>query len=138
VAAPARLAVAALASSALAGCTWLGRSASESIESEADAQMAKAMDAERLPARARPGGVLFGRVGCGECHRYAGAGTRNLGARDLTYAGRRGRSRRFFATYIANPRRFGNSIMPVYRDGLTARQLDELATFLAASKGVRH
>jgi mono/diheme cytochrome c family protein len=139
VAAPARVAVAALASSALAGCGSSSHGGShESLASEVDAQMAKAMKAEKLPPSAIPGGRLFARAGCNECHTYAGTGTRNLGASDLTRAGRLGRPRRFFAAYVADPRRFGNRIMPVYGDTFSARQIGELATFLAASKGVAH
>jgi mono/diheme cytochrome c family protein len=137
VAAPARLAAAALASSALTGCSWYGGS-HESIAGEADAQMARAMKAERLPPSAIPGGRLFGRSGCTACHTYAGVGDRNVGGEDLTRAGRLGRPRRFFAAYIRDPRRFGNRIMPVFGETFSARQLDQLATFLAASKGVAH
>jgi mono/diheme cytochrome c family protein len=135
VAAPARLAAAALASSALTGCSWIGRP-HESIASEVDAEMARAVKAERLPRTALPGGRLFFHAGCTECHTYAGAGERNVGGEDLTRAGRLGRPRRFFAAYIRNPRRFGNRIMPVFGETFSARQLDQLATFLAASKGV--
>ena len=137
MAAPARLAAAALASSALTGCSWYGGS-HESLAGEADAQMARAMKAERLPPSAIPGGRLFGRSGCTACHTYAGVGDRNVGGEDLTRAGRLGRPRRFFASYIRNPRRFGNRIMPVFGEAFSARQLDQLATFLAASKGVAH
>jgi len=135
VAAPARLAAAALASSALTGCSWYGGS-HESLAGEADAQMARAMKAERLPPSAIPGGRFFGRTGCTACHTYAGVGERNVGGEDLTRAGRLGRPRRFFAAYIRDPRRFGNRIMPVFGETFSARQLDQLATFLAASKGV--
>jgi len=135
VAAPARLAAAALASSALTGCSWTGGS---NVTGEVDAQMARAMKAERLPTSAIPGGRLFGRAGCIACHTYAGVGERNVGGEDLTRAGRLGRPRRFFAAYIRNPRRFGNRIMPVFSEAFSARQLDQLATFLAASKGVAH
>jgi mono/diheme cytochrome c family protein len=138
VAAPARLAAAALASSALTGCSWWSGGSHESVASEVDAQMARATKAERLPPSAIPGGRLFGRAGCIACHTYAGVGERNVGGEDLTRAGRLGRPRRFFASYIRNPRRFGNRIMPVFGEAFSARQLDQLATFLAASKGVAH
>ena len=135
MAAPARVAVAALASSALAGCSWIGRP-HQTVASEVDAEMARALKAERLPRSALPGGRLFFHTGCTACHTYAGVGERNVGGGDLTRAGRLGRSRRFFAAYIANPRRFGNRIMPVFGETFSARQLDDLATFLVASKGV--
>jgi mono/diheme cytochrome c family protein len=137
VAAPARLAAAALASSALTGCSWFGGS-HENVANEVDAQMARAMKAERLPPSAIPGGRLFARAGCIACHTYAGVGERNVGGEDLTRAGRLRRPRRFFAAYIRNPRRFGNRNMPDFAEVFSARQLDQLATFLAASKGVAH
>jgi mono/diheme cytochrome c family protein len=135
VTAPARLAVAALASSTLAGCSWPIHSF-ESLGSEVDAQMSRAIEREHLPAAAVPGALLFARSGCTACHTYAGLGSANLGARDLTRIGN-SRTASFFVRYIADPRKFGNQVMPAFGRSLSKTQLAELGTFLAASKGVR-
>jgi mono/diheme cytochrome c family protein len=134
VTAPARLAVAALASSTLAGCSWPLHSY-ESLGSEVDAQVARAIEREHLPPSAVPGAYLFARSGCTACHTYAGLGTPNLGARELGGIGK-GQTASFFARYIADPRKFGNRVMPVYGDAFSKTQLAELGAFLAASKGV--
>ena len=45
----------------------------------------------------------------------------------------------FFAQYVANPRKFGNQVMPIfgekYGGSLSDKQLQQVAAFLAASKG---
>ena len=45
----------------------------------------------------------------------------------------------YFTRYVANPRAFGNNVMPIYGreagGSLNQDQLREIATFLAASKG---
>jgi len=135
VAAPACLAVAALASSALAGCAS-ARSPSphESLGSEVDAKASEWVKREHLAGAAARGAHLFAQVGCLSCHTYAGTGARNLGARDLTRVGRR-RSARSIERYVANPRRFGDKLMPVFGEAFSARQVGDIAAFLAASKG---
>jgi hypothetical protein len=62
-------------------------------------------------------------------------GSRNLSANDLTSIGRGRQPLRFFEHYVADPRRFGNAVMP--RFPFPPRQLRDLAIFLAASKGAR-
>ena len=37
--------------------------------------------------------------------------------------------------YIADPREFGNQVMPVYGETLSEEQLGQIAAFLEASKG---
>ena len=86
------------------------------------------------PQRSGFGAHLFAASGCLICHTYAGAGTRNLGARDLTRVGRRRRAR-WIERYVANPRTFGDQVMPVFGNAFSSRQVGELAAFLAASKG---
>jgi mono/diheme cytochrome c family protein len=137
VAAPARLAVAALASSALAGCSWpVFAYQKRSLSEEADAQASRWVAHEHLRPAAARGAHLFAESGCLACHTYAGAGSENLSAGDLTAIGRTG-SAGFFARYIANPRRFGNAVMPVFGETFAQRQIADLAEFLAASKGAR-
>ena len=83
------------------------------------------------------GAKLFAESGCLSCHTYLGIGSRNLGADDLTSIGRGPRRLRFFERYVADPRRFGNDVMPRYGNLGGPRQLRDLAIFLAASKGER-
>ena len=131
----ARLAVAALASSAVAGCAATqSPSPRESLGSELDAKASEWVKREHLVGAAARGAHLFAASGCLICHTYAGAGTRNLGARDLTRVGRRRRAR-WIERYVANPRRFGDQVMPVFGNTFSSRQVGELAAFLAASKG---
>lgn len=83
---------------------------------------------------ARTGAELFAESGCTNCHTYGGTGTALPGAPDLTTVGQRLDKARLQA-YIANPRQFGNNVMPVYGTSLTDEQLSAIATFLEASKG---
>jgi hypothetical protein len=83
--------------------------------------------------RAVAGAKLFAESGCLSCHTYLGVGSRNLQANDLTSIGRARQPLGFFERYVADPRRFGNDVMP--RFPLPRRQLLDLAIFLAASKG---
>ena len=86
-----------------------------------------------LRPRAAQGAALFARVGCLSCHTYLGSGARRRGARDLSTAGRSGRSARFFAGYVARPYRRGNNLMPTYAD-IPADALDRIAAFLVSSR----
>ncbi len=84
------------------------------------------------------GAKIFAEAGCLNCHTYAGSGTSNLGAPDLTAIGKTNNAA-FFAQYVANPSKFGNNVMPIFgaKDGgsLSDVQLQQVAAFLAASKG---
>jgi menaquinol-cytochrome c reductase cytochrome b/c subunit len=88
-----------------------------------------------LPENARAGATVFAESGCQQCHVYVGAGSANLGAPDLTDIGaQQGKNAQYFARYIANPREFGNSVMPQYAS-LGEENLRNLGIFLEASKG---
>ena len=79
------------------------------------------------------GAKIFAQVGCMNCHTYLGAGTSNLGAPDLSDIGKTSnRGVAGFADYVADPARFGNSVMPKFED-LGAENLRKLGTFLQAS-----
>jgi mono/diheme cytochrome c family protein len=91
--------------------------------------------ANNLPEEARPGAQLFAEAGCMQCHTYLGAGSANLGAPDLTDAGSQGRGVDYFQRYVANPKEFGNTVMPEYGQTFSEEQLRDLAVFLDASKG---
>ena len=86
--------------------------------------------------RAVAGARLFALSGCMACHTYLGTGSANLGAPDLTSAGK-GHSVGYFRAYVANPAQFGNEVMPRFGNLGSDRRLTNLAIFLKASKGPR-
>ena len=87
--------------------------------------------------RAVAGARIFAQVGCLNCHTYLGAGSRNLGAPDLTAIGRDShRSEAGFADYVADPGAFGNEVMPRFKS-LGRSNLLLLGAFLRASRGER-
>jgi hypothetical protein len=82
------------------------------------------------------GAKIFAQVGCMNCHTYLGAGTSNLGAPDLSEIGKTSnRGVEGFVTYVADPSKFGNSVMPKFGgpDGLEDENLRLLGIFLQAS-----
>jgi menaquinol-cytochrome c reductase cytochrome b/c subunit len=79
------------------------------------------------------GAKIFASAGCTSCHTYQGSGSSNYGAPDLTAIGK-GQQASFFQTYVADPSKFGNTIMPKFAT-LGQDNLHKLAAFLAASKG---
>jgi len=86
---------------------------------------------------AERGAEIFAQVGCLNCHTYLGAGTQNLGAPDLTEIGKaHPRSAKWFADYVSDPSKFGNQVMPRFKD-LGRRNLLALGEFLRVSKGER-
>jgi hypothetical protein len=67
------------------------------------------------------------------CHTYLGGGTSNLGAPDLSKIGSSSnRGVDGFATYVSDPSKFGNTVMPQFSD-LGKQNLDRLGTFLQSS-----
>lgn len=87
--------------------------------------------------RAEAGARIFTQVGCLNCHTYLGAGSRNLGAPDLTAIGRTSsQTEAGFASYIADPAKFGDNVMLRFRS-LGRSNLLLIGAFLAASKGRR-
>ena len=115
--------------------TYKGAVAKESLASE-NVALAPAWAKQEGFSRnkqAVAGAKLFAQSGCMTCHTYLGAGSSNQGAPDLSSIGR-GQSSEFFKSYVANPRQFGNNVMPVYK-ALGDDSLSKIAAFLAASKG---
>jgi quinol---cytochrome c reductase cytochrome c subunit, bacillus type len=84
-------------------------------------------------AQAIAGAKIFASSGCTACHTYLGTGSSNQGAPDLSAEGTKGRNKDFFMSYIRDPSKFGNNVMP--RFGFDDQQLSQLAAFLLASKG---
>ena len=113
--------------------TYKGATAEEGTGATGD--VARWIEVNNLPeGEAQQGAELFAESGCTNCHTYLGSGVSNLGAPDLSSIGQSIDQARAKA-YVSNPRRFGNSVMPVYCNTLSDTQLDQIAAFLAASKG---
>jgi quinol-cytochrome oxidoreductase complex cytochrome b subunit len=115
--------------------TYKGAVAKESLGSEnlaAVPEWAKRQGFEDNP-QAIAGARIFAQVGCLTCHTYLGAGSSNLGAPDLSAEGTR-KSVEQLQTYIADPSKFGNNVMPKF-GSLGPTLLHQLAVFLSASKG---
>ena len=86
---------------------------------------------------AERGEQIFVQVGCLQCHTYLGEGASNLGAPDLTDIGRTvPRGAEGYANYVSDPSKFGNQVMPKFKD-LGQRNLLAVGAFLQASKGER-
>jgi cytochrome c553 len=80
------------------------------------------------------GATVFASSGCTACHTYLGTGSSNLGAPDLSSIGKGGQGPDFFATYIADPSKAGNNVMPKFA-ALGDVKLHQLGVFLSESKG---
>jgi menaquinol-cytochrome c reductase cytochrome b/c subunit len=123
--------------------TYKGATVSEVIAGNAEEIWQEWKTANNLPdtESVHQGGLLVAGSGCLSCHTYAGSGSSNFGAPDLTSIGaQEGKDAAYFARYVANPREFGNAIMPQYGDqypsgSLSQQQLEQVGAFLAASKG---
>ena len=95
------------------------------------------IELEHLPKKAVPGATVFDASQCTLCHTYAGSGTTNVGAPDLTAIGRRKYGMRFLVKQLQCPScvRSG-SAMPGF-SALGDKKLHDLAVFLEASKGTQ-
>src|SRR3989440_1740639 len=116
--------------------TYKGATARESLGSETLAAVPTWAQRQGFQndKQALAGAKLFATAGCEQCHTYLGTGSSNLGAPDLSAIGK-GQTASFFSQYVANPRKFGNQVMPIYGQTFSKAQLDQLGAFLAASKG---
>jgi menaquinol-cytochrome c reductase cytochrome b/c subunit len=114
--------------------TYKGATAEEGTGAAADVPIW--IERNNLPESVEPGALIVAQIGCLTCHVYVEAGVENLGAPELTGIGaEQGRDVDYLQRYVANPREFGNQVMPVYGDNLNDEQLRQVAEFLAASKG---
>jgi menaquinol-cytochrome c reductase cytochrome b/c subunit len=114
--------------------TYKGATAEEALGGLADAERWTAEN--NLPEDVRPGAEIVAQIGCLTCHVYSDTGVTNLGAPDLTAIGaEEGKDVDYLQRYVANPREFGNTVMPVYGETLGDEQLRQVAEFLEASKG---
>ncbi len=113
--------------------TYKGAVAEEGTGAAGDAE--RWIQENNIPdGDAQVGAELFSESGCTNCHIYLGSGVANLGAPDLSSIGQ-GSDKARLKAYVANPRQFGNNVMPVYGETLSDQQLDQIAAFLEASKG---
>jgi menaquinol-cytochrome c reductase cytochrome b/c subunit len=83
------------------------------------------------------GAKLFAQSGCLNCHTYDGAGGSQLGAPDLTDEGSKGKGKAFQIAHLKCPACVNpGSPMPSFA-AFSDEQLNQIATFLEASKGVK-
>jgi quinol---cytochrome c reductase cytochrome c subunit, bacillus type len=119
--------------------TYKGATAKESLGSEEDKNVPAWASKEGFSANATAvaGAHLFAQIGCLNCHTYNGSGSGNLGAPDLSAEGAKGRGIDFQIRHLKNPPGVHpGSPMPSFAvQG--ASNLNELATFLEASKGAK-
>ena len=114
--------------------TYKGATAEEASAAGSET-IDRVLQEQSLPESSRMGLELFFQSGCTGCHTYAGEGSSNLGAPDLTSIGSRaGASADYFKRYVADPSQFGNTVMPKFA-ALGDENLQALAEFLEASKG---
>lgn len=78
----------------------------------------------------RAGGMLFAQYGCGACHTLAGARAAGTGGPDLDVLG-------LPAAEIAGQLTRGSISMPSFRTRLTAKQITQLAGYVAATARAR-
>ena len=119
----------------MAVLTWKGATAKEALASEVVQAVPTWAQRQGFTgnAQAIAGAKIFASSGCTACHTYLGTGSSNQGAPDLSAEGTKGRTKDFFTSYIRDPSKFGNNIMPKF--GFDDQQLSQLAAFLLASKG---
>jgi mono/diheme cytochrome c family protein len=117
--------------------TYKGAIAKEALASEVISSVPKWAQSEGFADNqtAVKGANLFAQSGCATCHTYSGTGSSNQGAPDLTSIGAGGQGVAFFQRYVADPSKFGNTIMPKFGEQLSSQQLHQIAVFLDASKG---
>jgi menaquinol-cytochrome c reductase cytochrome b/c subunit len=120
--------------------TYKGATAREALASEVAAEVPQWAERQGFQGdeQALAGAQLFAETGCTQCHVYLGTGSANLGAPDLSEIGGTNDAE-YFTRYVANPRQFGNNVMPVYGERfggeLSDDNLRQIGAFLEASKG---
>jgi mono/diheme cytochrome c family protein len=139
---PVAIVAAILTAVAMGVLTWKGATTSEFLASEAPALAKEFQEVNNLPDAALPGAELFAASGCLNCHTYAGKGSTNLGAPDLTEEGLKNRGLQWQIDHLINPSsKTPGSPMPSFAAlgnpaiGGDPANLRNLAIFLEASKG---
>jgi len=137
---PVALVAVALTAATMGVLTYKGATVQEFLAGEGETFWIQWQKDNNLPEEAHEGALIFAGSGCMQCHTYSGDGSSNAGAPDLTAIGAQsGKDAAYFAKYVANPREFGNNVMPVFGakfgGTMSDEQLQQLGTFLASSKG---
>jgi menaquinol-cytochrome c reductase cytochrome b/c subunit len=137
---PVAMVAAVLTIISMGALTYKGATAKESLGSELLVEVPNWAQKEGYSGNkdALAGARIFAQVGCTQCHTYLGAGTSNLGAPDLSSIGKTSnRGVQGFADYVADPSKFGNTVMPKFGGptGLGDANLQRLGEFLQASQG---
>ena len=119
--------------------TYKGATAKEALASEVVQAVPKWSQKQGFAnnPKAIAGAKLFAQSGCTSCHTYLGTGSSNLGAPDLSAIGAGGQPASFFSSYVSNPRKYNNSIMPVFGNLGSSANIHNIGVFLASSKGGR-
>jgi mono/diheme cytochrome c family protein len=119
--------------------TYKGATAKESLASEVVQAVPVWADREGFAdnKQAVAGAKLFAQSGCTSCHTYLGTGSSNLGAPDLSAIGASGQGAEFFSSYVSNPRKYNNTVMPVFGNLGSPENIRNIGIFLAASKGAK-
>jgi menaquinol-cytochrome c reductase cytochrome b/c subunit len=113
--------------------TYKGATVRESLSAIEDVPLW--IEENNLSEDVRPGAELVAGLGCLQCHTYLDSGSANVGAPPLENIGaEEGRTVDYFQRYVANPREFGNNVMPIY-ESQGEEKLRQIAEFLVASKG---
>jgi menaquinol-cytochrome c reductase cytochrome b/c subunit len=117
--------------------TYKGATAKESLASELEGIAPTWAQTQGFAEneQAVQGAEVFAEAGCLTCHTYLSAGSSNLGAPDLTAEGSKGRGIQFQVDHLKCPScENPGSPMPPFAS-LPEENLQQLATFLEASKG---
>jgi menaquinol-cytochrome c reductase cytochrome b/c subunit len=117
--------------------TYKGATAKEALASEVIQAVPSWAQREGFAnnPQAVAGAKLFAQSGCTSCHTYLGTGSSNLGAPDLSSIGKIGQGAPFFSSYVSDPSKFGNTVMPKFGNLGSAQNGRNIGIFLAASKG---
>jgi menaquinol-cytochrome c reductase cytochrome b/c subunit len=116
--------------------TYKGAVAKEALASEVAAAVPQWAQREGFAnnPEAVAGAKAFATSGCTACHTYLGTGGGNLGAPPLDAEGTKGKGVQGLEAYVADPSKFGNTVMPKF-SALGKPTLHRIAVFLDASKG---
>lgn len=124
---------------ALSGCGGgadRGAAVTEQVDAEAAERAAEWVRVQGLAGQAVAGARVFATATCLQCHRYLDDGVAVGDAPDLSAVGATDKGADYFARYLADPRAFGDSVMPSYAN-LGEEKVAQIAAFLAASRGPR-
>src|SRR5437588_6360087 len=96
--------------------TYKGAVAKEALASEVVRAVPKWAQREGFAndPKAVAGATVFAQSGCTQCHTYLGTGSSNLGAPDLSAEGSKGKGVQGLESYVSDPSKFGNNVMPKF------------------------